>query len=103
MSGLPADAGPKFPSELSGGMKKRAGIARALALDPQLLFLDEPTAGLDPIGPAGFDQHIPELRDALGLNVFLLTQDLTTHYAICNRVAVMADRQVVRGGTHPEN
>jgi phospholipid/cholesterol/gamma-HCH transport system ATP-binding protein len=102
MSGLAADAGPKFPSELSGGMRKRAGIARALALDPELLFLDEPTAGLDPIGAAAFDDLINELRDALGLTVFLITHDLDTLYAICDRVAVLADRRVVAIGTIPE-
>ena len=64
MSGLPADAGPKYPSELSGGMRKRAGLARALALDPELLFLDEPTAGLDPIGAAAFDELIQSLQAA---------------------------------------
>ncbi|HEX8639600.1 MAG TPA: ABC transporter ATP-binding protein [Allosphingosinicella sp.] len=95
MSGLPADAGAKYPSELSGGMRKRSGIARALALDPELLFLDEPTAGLDPIGAAAFDQLILELRDALGLTVFLITHDLDTLHAICDRVAVIADRKVV--------
>ena len=95
MSGLAADAGPKFPAELSGGMRKRAGIARALALDPELLFLDEPTSGLDPIGAAAFDQLISELRDALGLTVFLITHDLDTLYAICDRVAVLADHKVV--------
>jgi phospholipid/cholesterol/gamma-HCH transport system ATP-binding protein len=102
MSGLPADAGAKFPSELSGGMRKRAGIARALALDPELLFLDEPTAGLDPIGAAAFDELINELRDALGLTVFLITHDLDTLYAICDRVAVLADKKVVAIGTIPE-
>ncbi len=102
MSGLSADAGPKYPSELSGGMKKRAGVARALALDPELLFLDEPTAGLDPIGAAAFDQLIKELSDALGLTVFLITHDLDTLYAICDRVAVLADRKVVAVGTIPE-
>jgi phospholipid/cholesterol/gamma-HCH transport system ATP-binding protein len=102
MSGLPADAGAKFPAELSGGMRKRAGIARALSLDPELLFLDEPTAGLDPIGAAAFDQLISELRDALGLTVFLITHDLDTLYAICDRVAVLADRKVVAIGTIPE-
>jgi phospholipid/cholesterol/gamma-HCH transport system ATP-binding protein len=102
MSGLPAEAGPKYPSELSGGMKKRAGIARALALDPELLFLDEPTAGLDPIGAAAFDQLIRELQKALGLTVFLITHDLDTLYAICDRVAVLADRKVVAVGTIPE-
>ncbi|HLL59118.1 MAG TPA: ABC transporter ATP-binding protein [Allosphingosinicella sp.] len=102
MSGLAAEAGPKYPSELSGGMKKRAGIARALALDPELLFLDEPTAGLDPIGAAAFDELIKQLRDALGLTVFLITHDLDTLYAICDRVAVLADRQVVAIGTIPE-
>ena len=78
-------------------MRKRAGIARALALDPELLFLDEPTAGLDPIGAAAFDQLIVELRDRLGLTVFLITHDLDTLYAICDRVAVLADRKVDRG------
>ena len=102
MSGLAVDAGAKFPSELSGGMRKRAGIARALALDPELLFLDEPTAGLDPIGAAGFDQLILELRDALGLTVFLITHDLDTLYAICDRIAVLADKKVVAVGTIPE-
>ena len=102
MSGLPAEAAPKFPSELSGGMKKRAGIARALALDPELLFLDEPTAGLDPIGAAAFDQLIKDLQRALGLTVFLITHDLDTLYAICDRVAVLADKKVVAIGTIPE-
>jgi phospholipid/cholesterol/gamma-HCH transport system ATP-binding protein len=102
MSGLPADAGPKFPAELSGGMKKRAGIARALALDPELIFLDEPTAGLDPIGAAAFDGLIKELRDALGLTVFIITHDLDTLYAICDRVAVLADKKVIAIGTIPE-
>jgi phospholipid/cholesterol/gamma-HCH transport system ATP-binding protein len=102
MVGLPADAGPKFPAELSGGMKKRAGIARALALDPELLFLDEPTAGLDPIGAAAFDQLVLDLKDRLGLTVFLITHDLDTLYAICDRVAVLADKKVIAVGTIPE-
>jgi phospholipid/cholesterol/gamma-HCH transport system ATP-binding protein len=102
MVGLSADAGPKYPAELSGGMKKRAGIARALALDPELLFLDEPTAGLDPIGAAAFDQLIRELSSRLGLTVFLITHDLDTLYSICDRVAVIADRKVIAVGTIPE-
>jgi phospholipid/cholesterol/gamma-HCH transport system ATP-binding protein len=102
MVGLPPNAGPKYPSELSGGMKKRAGIARALALDPELLFLDEPTAGLDPIGAAAFDELTVELRDQLGLTVFIITHDLDTLYTICDRVAVLADRKVVAVGTIPE-
>jgi phospholipid/cholesterol/gamma-HCH transport system ATP-binding protein len=102
MSGLGADAGAKYPAELSGGMRKRAGIARALALDPELLFLDEPTAGLDPIGAAAFDELIGELREALGLTVFLITHDLDTLYTICDRVAVLADHKVVAIGTIPE-
>jgi len=95
LAGLPADALNKLPSQLSGGMRKRAGLARALALDPPLLFLDEPTAGLDPIGAAAFDKLIRTLQQALGLTVFLITHDLDTLYAICDRVAVIADRKVV--------
>ena len=102
LTGLPAGAGPKFPSELSGGMKKRAGLARALALDPVLLFLDEPTAGLDPIGAAAFDELTLSLKKTLGLTVFLITHDLDTLYAICDRVAVLADQKVIAVGTIPE-
>jgi phospholipid/cholesterol/gamma-HCH transport system ATP-binding protein len=102
MTGLDPSTGPKFPSELSGGMRKRAGLARSLALDPELLFLDEPTAGLDPIGAAAFDNLIRELADILGLTVFLITHDLDTLYAICDRVAVLADKRVIAVGTIPE-
>ena len=102
LSGLPEEATSKFPSELSGGMRKRAGLARALALDPELLFLDEPTAGLDPIGAAAFDSLTRELQDTLGLTVFLITHDLDTLYEICDRVAVLADQKVIAVGTIPE-
>ncbi|RJG57815.1 ABC transporter ATP-binding protein [Sphingobium terrigena] len=102
MTGLPAEAGPKYPSELSGGMKKRAGLARALALDPDLLFLDEPTAGLDPIGAAAFDEQTRQLQQTLGLTVFLITHDLDTLYSICDRVAVLADKKVIAVGTIEE-
>lgn len=102
MTGLSPEAGPKYPSELSGGMRKRASLARALALDPLLLFLDEPTAGLDPIGAAAFDELIKSLRNTLGLTVFLITHDLDTLYAICDRVAVLADQKVLAVGTIPE-
>jgi len=102
MTGLGPEAGPKYPSELSGGMRKRAGLARALSLDPQLLFLDEPTAGLDPISAAAFDDLIASLKRTLGLTVFLITHDLDTLYAICDRVAVLADKHVIAVGTIPE-
>lgn len=95
LSGLPGSAASKYPSELSGGMRKRAGLARALSLDPELLFLDEPTAGLDPIGAAAFDSLIVGLQETLGLTVFLITHDLDTLYTICDRVAVLADRTVL--------
>ena len=95
LAGLPANALDKLPSQLSGGMRKRAGLARALALDPPRLFLDEPTAGLDPIGAAAFDSLTRTLQQALGLTVFLITHDLDTLYTICDRVAVLADRKVV--------
>lgn len=102
LAGLPADAINKLPSQLSGGMRKRAGLARALALDPPLLFLDEPTAGLDPIGAAAFDNLLKTLQEALGLTVFLITHDLDTLYAICDRVAVLADRKVIATAPLPE-
>ncbi len=95
LAGLPSDAGDKYPASLSGGMVKRAALARALALDPDILFLDEPTAGLDPIGAAAFDRLIITLRDALGLTVFLVTHDLDTLYAICDRVAVLSAKRVL--------
>ena len=95
MSGLPPAACTKYPAELSGGMRKRAGLARALALDPEIIFLDEPTAGLDPIGAAAFDSLIRSLQQSLGLTVFLVTHDLDTLHAICDRVAVLIDKKVI--------
>ncbi|WP_248804201.1 ABC transporter ATP-binding protein [Pseudomonas sp. MWU13-2100] len=95
LAGLPLSAANKYPASLSGGMIKRAALARALALDPDILFLDEPTAGLDPIGAAAFDQLILTLRDALGLSVFLVTHDLDTLYTITDRVAVLAQKRVL--------
>ncbi|MFB3149481.1 MAG: ABC transporter ATP-binding protein [Alphaproteobacteria bacterium] len=97
MVGLPPDACTKYPSELSGGMRKRAGLARALALDPEILFLDEPTAGLDPIGAARFDSLIMSLRQTLGLTVFMVTHDLDSLHAIADRIAVLVDKAVVIG------
>ena len=102
MTGLPSEAGSKFPSELSGGMRKRAGLARALALDPEILFLDEPTAGLDPIGAAAFDKLIKQLQQALGLTVFMVTHDLDSLHAICDRIAVLAEKRVTVIGTMEE-
>lgn len=98
MVGLPADAGRKLPAELSGGMRKRAGLARALALDPEVVFLDEPTAGLDPIGAAAFDQLVRDLQRALGLTVFMVTHDLDTLHAVCDRIAVLAEKKVLISG-----
>lgn len=97
MVGLPADAGHKTPSQLSGGMRKRAGLARALALDPEILFLDEPTAGLDPIGANAFDELIGGLQKSLGLTVMMVTHDLDSLYAICDRVAVLVDKKLIVG------
>ena len=93
--GLPREAAAKYPSELSGGMRKRAGLARALALDPEIVFLDEPTAGLDPIGAAAFDQLIRRLQRNLGLTVFMVTHDLDSLWAICDRTAVLVDKKVL--------
>lgn len=102
LTGLPALAGDLKPSELSGGMRKRAALARALALDPDLLFLDEPTSGLDPISGGAFDELIRDLSDSLGLTVFMITHDLDSLYAICDRVAVIADKKVVATGSIDE-
>lgn len=94
MVGLPMSAAVLSPSDLSGGMRKRAGLARALSLDPRMLFLDEPTAGLDPIGANAFDELILQLRDALGLTVFMVTHDLDSLFAICDRVAVLVEKHI---------
>jgi len=94
--GLPEDAGAKYPAELSGGMTKRAALARALALDPRLLFLDEPTSGLDPIGAAAFDDLIAYLQKELHLTVVMITHDLDTIFRICQRVGVIVDRRMVQ-------
>ena len=102
MVGLPANAAYKFPSELSGGMRKRAGLARALALDPEIVFLDEPTSGLDPIGAAAFDRLIRQLQNTLGLTVYMVTHDLDSLFSICDRVAVLADWKIVRTGVPEE-
>ncbi len=95
MVGLPPDAASKLPSQLSGGMIKRAALARALALDPALLFLDEPTAGLDPISAAAFDELVAYLHRGLRLTIVMITHDLDTLLATCNRVAVLVDRKIV--------
>lgn len=102
MAGLPWIANEKYPSDLSGGMKKRAGLARALALDPEIVFLDEPTAGLDPIGADAFDRLILELREKLNLSVFMVTHDLDTLHTCCDRIAVLAEKRVLTTGTMAE-
>jgi phospholipid/cholesterol/gamma-HCH transport system ATP-binding protein len=100
--GLPTEAADKFPSQLSGGMRKRAGLARALALDPDILFLDEPTAGLDPIGASAFDELILNLQLNLHLTVFMVTHDLDSLYTICDRIAVLGQKRVIAVGTVEE-
>ncbi len=95
--GLPLEACHKYPSELSGGMRKRAGLARALALDPEILFLDEPTAGLDPIGAADFDRLLRGLQRSLGLTVVLVTHDLDSLAAVCDRIAALVDKRALVG------
>ncbi len=97
MVGLPPDAAGRYPAQLSGGMRKRAGLARALALDPELLFLDEPTAGLDPISAAQFDQLVRELQRSLRLTVFMVTHDIDTLRATTDRIAVLVDSKITIG------
>ncbi|SFV67310.1 Methionine ABC transporter ATP-binding protein [hydrothermal vent metagenome] len=97
--GLEAHVGTLYPSELSGGMIKRAALARALAMEPHLLFLDEPTSGLDPIGARNFDALIVELRNLLGITVVMITHDLDSIFGIVDRMAVLADKKVVAEGT----
>jgi phospholipid/cholesterol/gamma-HCH transport system ATP-binding protein len=98
MVGLSVEDGDKFPAELSGGMTKRVALARALALDPSLLFLDEPTSGLDPVGAAAFDELIRTLQQTLGLSVFMVTHDLDSLHAVCDRIAVLVDGRVIATG-----
>lgn len=93
--GLDARTGAKYPNELSGGMRKRAGLARALAMDPAILFLDEPTAGLDPIGASSFDELLRTLSQAMGLTVLMVTHDIDSLYAVCDRVAVLAEKRIL--------
>ncbi|MDO9315739.1 MAG: ATP-binding cassette domain-containing protein [Burkholderiaceae bacterium] len=102
MTGLAPEVGAQYPSELSGGMLKRASLARALALDPELLFLDEPTAGLDPISAGGFDQLVPKLRDLFGLTIVMVTHDLDLLWQVADRVAVLGEGVVQGVGTMAE-
>lgn len=97
--GLDAEAAAKMPHQLSGGMIKRAALARALALDPEVVFLDEPTSGLDPIGAAEFDELVGKLRDTMGLTVYMVTHDLDSLFAVCDRIAVLGRRHVIAQGT----
>ncbi len=102
LSGLPADAGDKWPRELSGGMLKRAALARALALDPALLFLDEPTAGLDPVSAGAFDELVVQLKESLDLTVVMVTHDLDSLWHATDRVAFLGDKQVIGYAPMPE-
>jgi phospholipid/cholesterol/gamma-HCH transport system ATP-binding protein len=97
LADLEQSAGSKFPAELSGGMRKRAGLARALALDPRIVFFDEPTAGLDPIAAARFDELVLNLQDSLGLTVVMITHDLDSLYRDCSRIGVLLDKQAIVG------
>lgn len=98
MVGLTPEDADKFPAELSGGMTKRVALARALALDPTIVFLDEPTSGLDPIAAGDFDELIKTLQETLGLTVFMVTHDLASMYTECDRVAALADGKIVAIG-----
>jgi len=102
MTGLKPEAGAQYPSELSGGMMKRASLARALALDPELLFLDEPTAGLDPDSASGVDQLVRKLRDLFGLTIVMITHDLDLLWQVADRVAVLAEGRVQAVGSMSE-
>jgi phospholipid/cholesterol/gamma-HCH transport system ATP-binding protein len=102
LTGLPATAGPKYPAELSGGMRKRAALARAIALDPSLLFLDEPTAGLDPLSAGGFDELVKHLKELLGLTIFMVTHDLDLLWRVADRVAFMVQGRIAAVGTMSE-
>ena len=102
LAGLPQSAGPKYPAELSGGMRKRAALARAIALDPKLLFLDEPTAGLDPLSAAGFDELVRHLKELLGLTVLMVTHDLDLLWRVADRVAFMVEGRIAGVGTMQE-
>ena len=100
--GLPRNAAHKFPSELSGGMIKRAALARALSLDPDIVFLDEPTSGLDPIGAAEFDELVAQMRDTMGLTVYMVTHDLDSLLSVCDRIAVLGNKKILVEGTVEE-
>jgi len=102
LAGLPPSAGSKVPAELSGGMRKRAALARAIALDPRLLFLDEPTAGLDPLSASGFEELVRRLKDLLGLTILMVTHDLDLLWRVADRVAFMVGGRIVGVGTMQE-
>jgi phospholipid/cholesterol/gamma-HCH transport system ATP-binding protein len=102
LTGLPPSAGPKYPAELSGGMRKRAALARAIALDPRILFLDEPTAGLDPLSADGFDELVRNMKELLGLTIFMVTHDLDLLWGVADRVAFMVEGRIAGVGTMHE-